>query len=205
VARWFLPETPDVLGMLRGQAALTVVAMDALCRWTTGEEGAANDVRRVEHEADAAKRELRTSLRESFMVPIDAEDLYTLSERLDALVNGAKDAVREAEVMGIDPDPPMGAMAAELAEGARHLAAAIELLGTHDDASTDRATAEADRGIKQSRKLERTYRKAMSALLELDDIREVAARRELYRRFTHMGELLDMVGDRIWYAAVKES
>jgi len=205
LARWFLPETPDVLGMLRGQADLTVRAMDALCGWTKGEPEAAAEVRRLEHEADAAKRQLRTSLREAFTVPVDAEDLYTLSERLDALVNGAKDAVREAEVMGSHPDPPMAEMAAELAEGVRHLRAALELLGTHDDASTDQATAEADRGIKQSRKLERTYRRAMSALLEVDDVREVAARRELYRRFTHLGELLDMVGDRIWYAAVKEA
>ena len=205
MARWFLPETPDVLGMLRGQADLTVRAMDALCGWTKGEPEAAAEVRRLEHEADAAKRQLRTSLREAFTVPVDAEDLYTLSERLDALVNGAKDAVREAEVMGTEPDEPMRAMAGELAEGVRHLRAALELLGTHDDASTDQATAEADRGIKQSRKLERTYRRAMSALLEVDDVREVAARRELYRRFTHLGELLDMVGDRIWYAAVKEA
>jgi len=205
LARWFLPDTPDVLSMLRGQADLTVGAMDALCRWTTGDPDAAVDVRRIEHEADAAKRELRTSLREAFTVPVDAEDLYTLSERLDALVNAAKDAVREAEVMGTQPDSAMGAMATELAEGVRHLAAALELLGTHDDASTDRATAEADLGIKQSRKLEHTYRRAMSALLEVEDLREVAARRELYRRFTRLGELLNMVGDRIWYAAVKEA
>jgi uncharacterized protein Yka (UPF0111/DUF47 family) len=205
VARWFLPETPDVLGMLRAQAALTVEAMEALHRWADGEAAAGDDVRRIEHEADGAKRQLRISLREAFTVPVDAEDLYTLSERLDALVNGAKDTVREAEVMEASPDPRMAEMAAELAVGARHLAAALDLIGTHDDATTDRATAEADLGVKQARKLEHTYRKAMSGLLDLDDIREIAARRELCRRFAHLGDLLAQIGDRIWYAAVKEA
>jgi uncharacterized protein Yka (UPF0111/DUF47 family) len=205
VARWFLPETPDVLGTLRAQASLTVDAMEALERWAGGDAGAGADVRRIEHEADVAKRDLRISLRASFTVPVDAEDLYTLSERLDVLVNGAKDTVREADVMEASPDPPMARMASELAEGARHLAAALDLLGTHDDAITDRATAEADLAIKQSRKLERTYRKAMSGLLDIDDLREVAARRELYRRFTHLGERMAQIGDRIWYAAVKEA
>ncbi|HEY5155692.1 MAG TPA: hypothetical protein VIJ47_13210, partial [Acidimicrobiales bacterium] len=74
-----------------------------------------------------------------------------------------------------------------------------------DDGIIDKAMVEADAGVKQSRRLERTYRKAMSALLEVDDLREVAARRELYRRFDHLGDLLAQIGDRIWYAAVKES
>ena len=52
-----------------------------------------------------------------------------MSERLDAVLNGAKDAVRESEVMGIPPDEAVAAMAALLADGARHLAMAFERLG----------------------------------------------------------------------------
>jgi len=205
MARWFLPETPDVLGMLRGQADLTVAALDALQRWAGGDLEAAAEVHRIEDEADEAKRALRITLREAFTVPIDAEDLYTLSERLDSLINGAKDLVREAEVMAAAPDDAMAEMATCLAEGAGHLAAALELLGTHDQSATDRATAEADLGAKAARRLEHRYREAMSAVLELPDVRELAAKRELYRRFTHLGDLLAKVGDRIWYSAVKEA
>jgi len=205
VARWFLPDNPDVLGMLRAQAGLTIDAMEALRQWADGDAEAGVEVRRIEDEADEAKRNLRICLREAFTVPIDAEDVYTLSERLDALVNGAKDLVREAEVMQADPDKDMARMAGELATGTHHLAAALDLLGTKDDAATDRATAEADLGVKQARKLEHTYRQAMSAVLEEPDLRELAARRELYRRFTHLGDLLTQIGDRIWYAAVKEA
>ena len=44
----------------------------------------------------------------------------------------------------------------------------------------------------------------MAALLDLDDLREVTARRELYRRVARMGEVVVEVAERIWYAVVKE-
>ncbi len=203
--RWFLPATPDVLGMLRTQTRITIEGVEALERWANGDQSACLDVRRCEHEADDAKRALRTALRDSFTTPIDAEDIYTLSERLDALLNGAKDLVREAEVMETDPTEAMATMATQIATGVRHMAKALDVLGSHDHGSSQHATDEADAGVREARKLEHTYRAAMSATLDLEDLRELAARRELYRRFTHLGDLLAQVGDRVWYAVIKES
>ncbi|MGZ4786345.1 MAG: DUF47 domain-containing protein [Acidimicrobiales bacterium] len=205
MSRWFLPATPDVLGMLKAQTRITIDAVDALEHWASGDEAAGEEVRRLEHQADDAKRSLRVALRDSFTTPIEGEDLYALSERLDALLNGAKDLVREAEVMKTAPDEAMATMASELALGVGHLAQAMEALGSHGSNSSQHATDEADAGIKQARKLEHTYRAAMSALLEVDDVRELTARRELYRRFTHLGDLLAQIGDRVWYAVIKES
>ena len=42
---WFLPERPDVLGMLRRQAAVTCDGMVALVGWANGEPDAAQRVR----------------------------------------------------------------------------------------------------------------------------------------------------------------
>ena len=78
---WFLPENPDVLGMLGRQAAVTVEGMAALVAWAGGEPEAARRVRDCEHRADDTKRELRRALTVAFMTPIDAEDLYVMSER----------------------------------------------------------------------------------------------------------------------------
>ncbi len=203
--RWFLPETPDVLGMLHTQVRITIDGVGALERWAAGDPSACDDVRRCEHEADDAKRALRLALRDSFTTPIDGEDIYTLSERLDALLNGAKDLVREAEVMETEPDEAMGTMSSQIAAGVGHMARALEVLGSHDHGSSQHATDEADAGIKQARRLEHTYRAAMSSTLDMDDVRELAARRELYRRFTYLGDLLAQIGDRVWYAVIKES
>jgi len=49
------------------------------------------------------------------------------------------------------------------------------------------------------------YRRAMSALLEMEDLREVTARREIYRRFARVGDRLVETADRVWYAVVKEA
>jgi uncharacterized protein Yka (UPF0111/DUF47 family) len=201
---WFLPENPDVLGLLCHQAQVTQEGMEALCAWASAEPGAAEQVREWEHKADEAKKELRRALTIAFTTPIDAEDVYVMSERLDAVLNGAKDLVREAEVMGIEPDEATAAMAALLADGVRQLTTAFERL-SHDRRGGDAtATEAADAAVKTQRQVERVYRKAASALLTVDDLREVIGRRELYRRFSRVSETLIEAADRVWYATVKE-
>ena len=203
---WFLPENPDVLGLLRHQAQVTHEGMLALCAWANAEPDAAQQVRDWEHRADDAKKELRQSLTIAFTTPIDAEDVYVMSERLDAVINGAKDLVREAEVMGIEPDEATAAMASLLADGVRQLTVAFERLGQNrHGAGEDSATAAADAAVKTQRQVERVYRKAASALLTVDDLREVIGRRELYRRFSRVSEILIAAADRVWYATIKEA
>jgi uncharacterized protein Yka (UPF0111/DUF47 family) len=203
---WFLPKNPDVLGMLRHQAEITEKAMDALTAWAAGEEEAALRVRDIEHEADDQKRALRAALKAAFITPIGAEDIFVMSGRLDAVLNGAKDAVRESEIMAMAPDEAVVAMTGFLAEGVHHLAAAFALLesGSGDHEGGD-ATDAADAAIKAQRQVERVYRRAMSALLELEDLREVMGRRELYRRFSRISDDITEVAERVWYAAVKEA
>ena len=120
--RWFLPRTPDVLGALRAQTAITVEGMDALAAWAAGDQAAADRVRECEHLADDRKRELRAALSEAFTTPLEPEDLFELSRGLDLVMNSAKNTVREAEVMRAAADAPMADLAAALAEGTRHLA-----------------------------------------------------------------------------------
>ncbi len=72
---------------------------------------------------------------------------------------------------------------------------------TSDDGSK---TDAADAAIKSQRQLERVYRHAMSALLEVDDLREVMGRRELYRRFSRIGDSVIEAAERVWYSTLKE-
>jgi uncharacterized protein Yka (UPF0111/DUF47 family) len=198
--RWFLPENPDLLAMLRGQAAITVEAMDALVAWSNGDADAARKVRDCEHRADTAKRDLWRSLRDAFSPPLDAEDLFALSANLDEVLNAAKDVVREMEVMDMQPDVSTQRMVGFLAEAVRHLAEAFACLGSDRD-----ATQPADAAIKSQRRVEHVYRTAMSGLLDVADLREVIGRREVYRRLSRNGDLVHTVADRVWYAVVKET
>lgn len=202
---WFLPETPDVLAMLEEQARITVEGFDALVDWARGDPTGMDRVRGAEHRADERKRELRRALTEVYLAPLDAEDIYTLSERLDTVMNGAKDAVREAELMAMGPDQHVLAMCSLLAEGVRHLAEAFaRLRGRRPGAEGERPTDAADAAIRSQRNLERVYRAAMSELLAVDDLREVMGRRELYRRLSRMSEDIIEVAERVWYAILKE-
>jgi uncharacterized protein Yka (UPF0111/DUF47 family) len=203
---WFLPESPDVVAMLCLQAVATIQGMDGLVAWAGGDAAAAEVVRDAEHLADDHKRALREALTVAFTTPVDAEDLYVMSERLDAVMNGAKDAVREAEVMAVGPDPAMAQMAALLAEGVRHVGEAFRgLAPERRRPAVEAPTAPADRAIRSQRELERVYRAAMSALLDVHDVRDLMGKRELYRRFSRASEDLTEAADRVWYATVKET
>ncbi len=199
--RWFLPESPDVLGMLHRQLAVTIEGMDAFAAWAGGDDQAADTVRECEHRADAARRELHTTLKDAFVTPLEPEDLFALSRGLDRIVNQAKDLVRESEVMDCPPDKPLADMAIRLAAAVRGLDTAIARLAPRGADTTEAS----DAVIKESRRIERVYRAAMAELLKVDDLREVMARRELYRRCSRMGESAVEVAERVLYAAVKES
>jgi len=200
--RWFLPDSPDVLGMLRRQTDVTLEGMRALEAWAEGDADAVTRLRESEHRADTCKRDLRVALTQAFITPLEPEDVFELSRGLDRVLNNVKNAVREAEVMETPPDAAIAEMAAELADGARELADAFARLGRGEGAG---ATEAADRAAKSQSRLEHVYRRAMSSLIDVNDLRQVAAKRELYRRLARTGEDLRDVAERVWYSVLKQT
>jgi hypothetical protein len=104
--------------------------------------------------------------------------------------------------MGSQPDPAIAEMSARLAEGIAHIADAFAALGGR---RSEGATEAADAAVASQRRLERVYRRAMSALVDVDDLREIAARRELYRRLARTSDQLVDVAERVWTSVLKES
>ncbi len=207
--RWFLPETPDVIGMLQTQAVATVRGMDAFAAWAAGDAASAEDVRTAEHECDQVRRGLVDAVSEAFTTPLQPEDLFQLSRDLDKVINGAKNTVREAEAMNVPPDQATADMAALLAEGVQHIQTAFTALaerrGKAAAVARASATEAADAAVKSQRNLERIYRQAAGDLLAVTDISVVTARREFYRRVSAISDDIVSVADRIWYSQVKES
>ena len=102
--------------------------------------------------------------------------------------------------MACPPDPPLAEMCTALARSVHLLAEAIEALEARSDVATEKANA----ALKAQRDLEKVYRKAMAALLAVPVLREVTARRVLYRRAARIGEVVVDVAERVWYTMVKE-
>lgn len=199
--RWFLPETPDVLGLLRQQVSVTIEGLNAFAAWAAGDAAAGEAVRDAEHRGDVAKRELLSALRSAFITPLEPEDLFTLSRGIDWILNYVRDLVTESEIMSSPPDPGLAEMAALLAEAVLHIDEAIGLLESDQSGATDAA----DAAIRTERRLEGTYYRGMASLLEVEDRQQRIARRELYRRCARIGEVVIDVSERIVYAVVKES
>ena len=198
---WLLPESPDLLGMLGRQLDTTIEGMDAFAQWASGDQAAGQRVHACEHRADALKREVLLALREAFTTPLEPEDLFALSRGIDWVLNDAKDAIGESEVMACPPDAALGEMAVLLADAMRAIAVAVARLGDEDGDPVQAA----EKAIKAERGVEKVYRRAMAALLEIDDVREVIARRELYRRCSRIGEAIVDVAERVGYVVTKES
>lgn len=199
--RWFLPSTPDVLKTLHDQANVTIEGMEATVAWAGGDVTAADTVRDCEHRADDIRRELRRNLRTAFLTPMDAEDIYVLSHLLDEVLNGAKDAVREAELLRYSPDETIAAMAGLVSQGVHHIAQSFDCLRRKDGEATDHA----DAAVKTQRQLERIYRQGMADIMEEGDPRRLVARLEMYRRFQRLSRDVVNCADRVWYATVKEA
>jgi uncharacterized protein Yka (UPF0111/DUF47 family) len=197
---WLLPETPDVVGLLRAQVAVTIEGLDVFASWADGDTTASDTIREVEHRGDAAKRELLGALRAAFVTPLEPEDVFSLSRGIDWILDYARDLVSESQVMDCPPDEVIARMARLLAQAVRDIDHALAHLTTDEDA----ATAAADAAIRAERELERTYYDGMGALLEVEGRSERIARRELYRRCARIGEMLIDVAERVIYAIVKQ-
>ncbi len=198
---WFLPEMPDVHGLLRGQVAVTIEGIDLFAAWAAGDADAAERLREAEHRGDAAKRELLAALRGAFVTSLEPEDLFSLSRGVDWILNYARDLVNESEVMACSPDAGIAEMSEVLQRAVRDIDVAIGHLGSDPDA----ATAAADAAIRGAREVERIYYEGMAALLELADRQERIGRRELYRRCSRIAETVIDVAERVVYAVVKQS
>lgn len=201
LGRWFLPETPDVLGLLRRQVAVTIEGIDAFAAWAEGDAAGATTVRDAETRGDAAKREVLNALRVAFVTPLEPEDVFTLSRGIDWILNHARDLISESQAMAAPPDARISEMAGLVRDSVRQIDRAIARL----DASGDEATEAADAAIRAERRLEHAYYQGMAELLQVEDRTERIARRELYRRCAGIGETVIDVAERIVYAVVKQS
>jgi uncharacterized protein Yka (UPF0111/DUF47 family) len=202
--RWWrrilLPAAPDVLALLAAQGEHTVAALTAFDGWSNGGgHEAAAALHAARDAAYQARRELLQALQAALSTPVDQEDLYILSERVDRVLNEARNALREAEVLNWKPDDHAGLMGAQLAEGTRALAVGFDLLREDQEA----AGRQSDAAAEAVHHVEHDYREAMAALLKEDNLRAVLAAQDLYRRYLNVAELIVAVADRLWYIVLR--
>ena len=175
-----------MLQTLAAQADITVAGAIAFAHGPA-ETPPGGARRACEHQADEVWRHLSLQLRQAFSTPVDQEDLFTLSKRLDAVLNGLKNVVREADSYALEPDAAIAAMANEIATGVQHLRTAMG----HTDKDGDVATArEADAAVSAERRMENSTRRDAWPPRRGRPSREVMTRGEFYRRTLDIGQRL---------------
>jgi len=198
--RWFLPHHPDVLGLLRRQADVATDGMGAFARWsTTGDHADAQAVRDAEHEGDDLRHELLEALSTALTTPIEQEDAYALSERIDEVVDRAKDTVRVAQAFEWQPDEHTAAMGARIDEATRHLRDAVTCFAAKDEHPGEHA----ERAIKAARAVEHGLLAAFAALPRDGASWDRTAALEVYRGYSDIEHALLRVADRTWYAVLR--
>jgi uncharacterized protein Yka (UPF0111/DUF47 family) len=199
--RWFLPETPDVIGHLRAQLAITLEGSTMFETWARGEPISQALLDDAGARNRTAGRELLDELRTAFVTPIEPEDLFALSRGIGRILEYARDAISEAEVMASTPDDGVAEMASHLVVALGHLDASLAALDGHGDV----ATREADAAIAAVARLDAAYMHGMGALLDVEPRSDRIGRREIYRRCARIGEVVADVAERVIYAVVKQS
>ena len=102
-------------------------------------------------------------------------------------------------------DPPNGGLVIGISHEGGSAATIRALEASAAAGARTAATEAADRASKSQSRVEKVYRQSMSALVAVDDLREVAAKRELYRRLARTSDDLREVAERVWYSVLKES
>jgi hypothetical protein len=131
---------------------------------------------------------------------MDQEDLYGLSERLDTVLNTAKNIVREAQVLNWHPDAHLSVMANAAAEAMTCLCLSIGNIQADGSESMD-CTKKA---TKLANSIEHHYRLAVRSALKEPVSPDVLMALEMYRRAAALGETILRAAHRAWYTLVKE-
>jgi len=199
----FEPRT-DFYELLKQQAAKTLEGMEALDAWVEagGGEELGQRVRDLEKEADELKLSVGLKLVESFVTPIDREDIYDLSARMDEIINAAKATVREVEALEVPTDnKQMREMSEVLKEGSRCLYQAFASL-KHDKVE---ASSQAALARKSENRFTKLYRQAMRLLFSQEDMKMILRTTEVYKQMLAAAEKIDAVAEKLMHVIVKIS
>src|SRR5512133_2291860 len=91
--------------------------------------GAATEINVLEHRGDEVIHELFTRLNQTFITPIDPEDIHNISSALDNVMDGIEDTAHRLVSYRIDPIPAnMVTLAEIVASCAKALQRAFEAL-----------------------------------------------------------------------------
>jgi predicted phosphate transport protein (TIGR00153 family) len=188
--------------ILSHQAAKTLEGLEAL--WNYAENGTkenANLVRNIEHEADELRRILIQELDQTFVTPMDREDIYNLSRAIDDVVDYANTTVDEMEVYEVKGDEHIKEMVNILRKAARELNDAVKILKDYPKIALEHAV----KAKSYENQMEKAYHLALADLFKGTDTVYMLKMREIYRHLSNAADRSDEAANIISSIVMKHT
>ncbi len=163
------------------------------------------ETRQVEKQADKVRRQLVKALSDTFVTPIDREDLYALSRDLDDVVDYAYTTTDELVLFKLESNEFMMKIATLINNGAQELLLAMQSLKDDPAAANNHAM----QAKKVETRVEKAYRRALAELFtppdDLAGMVEILKQREVYRHLSNTADRIDEAADILSDIVVKMS
>lgn len=126
----FLPKEEKFFELFGEQAGVLHEAAGALRKMMEGADGDvrdwADEIRKLEHRGDTMTHDIITRLNQTFITPLDREDIHALSSTLDDVLDLIEDvAIRMVMFKIREPRPPAVELARIIQQAAAELLAAV--------------------------------------------------------------------------------
>jgi hypothetical protein len=200
----FRPRQDRFLELLINQAEHAVEGSEMLLKYLNKPgEKLANRIRQIEKDADEVRRILVDELNQTFVTPMDREDIHALSRNLDDVVDYAYTTTEEMEILGILPNDFLKRMASLLRDAAVELHLAMLRLDDHPGVANEHA----QRAKALENRVERVYREAIADLFDqpedIEHIMEILKLREVYRHLSNAADRGDEAANHLSDIVVK--
>lgn len=159
----------------------------------------ADQLRQLELEGDKLVEQVTSSLRDTFVTPMDRQDIYNLCEAIDDTLDYLNNAGAEISIFKVEPTPAMREISRALLEAAREIHTGVANLLCDEQ----KAWECAHRAQEAENTVEDRYRQTLAELFECKDLGYILKLREVYRHLSNSADRAAAVGRLIGKIVVK--
>ncbi len=200
------PKEDKFVGMLIEQSQITVEGLKLLEKWlgkSELKEKAIDQMRDKEIQADEVRRILIDELHNTFVTPLDREDIFMISLYIDDIMDYCYTTVEEMQLLNIEADEHLIRMVKLTREATQEIEMAF-----HRIFSNPRVAGEhARRAKKIENEVEHLYRVAIGDLFikanDFTALMVMLRKREVYRHVSNMADQADRVADILGMVVMK--
>lgn len=206
IKRFFQPPQSNFPELLIQQGSYAIASVEALREYLQKPSSKRRaQARQVEKDADEVQRILIHELEDTFVTPLDREDIFALARAIDNFIDYVYTTVDELEIFQLPPTNGMKELAELLQEMAVELHLAMQRLLDHPRVANEHA-----RRIKTlENRVETAYRQNLADLFagpeDVTHIMDMLKTREVLRHMSNASDQGDRAADIVMDIGVKWS